>query len=138
MSKNIRYSNLINYLKFHFELLSIINLTCTLVSTDQKPSQIIISHSTWFTRSIGLGSITITSFIRNNDPLRSCGRRTARETRLTLVFEHVDYDLESFMRRHQVVSLAQSKAWYQVQPWIVLNQCATRKNLLKIVDKSKR
>jgi len=34
-----------------------------------------------------------------------CGRRTPRETRLMLVFEHVDYDLESFMNRNQPVQL---------------------------------
>jgi len=38
-----------------------------------------------------------------------CGRRTARETRLTLVFEHVDFDLESFMQQNQPIDLNQAK-----------------------------
>ena len=40
---------------------------------------------------------------------KSCGRRTARETRLTLVFEHVDFDLESFMQQNQPINLNQAK-----------------------------
>lgn len=38
-----------------------------------------------------------------------CGRRTARETRLTLVFEHVDYDLETFMQENNPIDLSKVK-----------------------------